>query len=219
MAIGLIKKEIIHGSGSSKSPIMKTRNRRRLESATADYQSEMKAYEGQDFKNPYAEAKNRFANLDNSFEDLTVNQQQSQFEAQQNQQSQANIMQNLQGAAGSSGVAGLAQSLANQSQVSAQRASASIGQQESRNQQLAAQQGAKNQQLAAKGGTATDMARMGGEANLQQMDSDKQATMLGMSMQQVGNAQQAIAAQKQMMGQIIGGVAGAVGSAFAGKLG
>ena len=207
MAIGLIKKEIIHGSGSSKSPIMKTRNRRRLESATADYQSEMKAYEAQDFKNPYAEAKNRFANLDNSFEDLTVNQQQSQFEAQQNQQSQANIMQNLQGAAGSSGVAGLAQSLANQSQVSAQRASASIGQQES-----------KNQQLAAKGGTATDMARMGGEANLQQMDSDKQATMLGMSMQQVGNAQQAIAAQKQMMGQIIGGVASGLGSAFAGKL-
>jgi len=63
------------------------------------------------------------------------------------------------------------------------------------------------------------MARMGGEANLQQMDSDKQATMLGMSMQQVGNAQQAIAAQKQMMGQIIGGVASGLGSAFAGKLG
>ena len=219
MAIGLIKKEIIHGSGSSKSPIMKTRNRRRLESATADYQSEMKAYEGQDFKNPYAEAKNRFANLDNSFEDLTVNQQQAQFEAQQNQQSQANIMQSLQGAAGGSGVAGLAQSLANQGQIATQKASASIGRQESQNARFAAQQASTNQQLQAKGAQSAQNLRMSGAEKVQTMEMDKQATMLGMSMQQVGNAQEAIAANKAMWGQIIGGVASGIGAGAGGYLG
>ena len=54
-----------------------------------------------------------------------------------------------------------------------------------------------------------------GEAALQQMNADRQATMLGMSMQQVGNAQQAIAANKAMWGSIIGGVA----SAFTGGIG
>jgi hypothetical protein len=47
---------------------------------------------------------------------------------------------------------------------------------------------------------------------------DRQATMLGMSMQQVGNAQQAIAANKAMWGQIIGGVASGIGSAVGGSL-
>ena len=89
-------------------------------------------FEGTDLSNPYA-------NMENAYEDLTVNQQQAQFEAQQGQQQRANIMQNMQGAAGSSGVAGLAQAMANQGQMATQRASASIGAQESANQAKAAQ--------------------------------------------------------------------------------
>jgi len=57
------------------------------------------AYRAMDFKNP-------FSNMENTFEDLTVNQQQAQFQAQQGAQQRANIMQNMRGAAGGSGIAG-----------------------------------------------------------------------------------------------------------------
>jgi hypothetical protein len=78
--------------------------------------------------------KNPFSNMENTFEDLTVNQQQAQFQAQQGNQQRANIMQGLKGAAGSSGIAGLAQAMANQGQLQTQQISASIGMQESQNQ-------------------------------------------------------------------------------------
>ena len=218
MAIGLIKKQIIRSTGSSRSPLMKSKNRIRLENATTDYENEMSKYGSQNVTNVYASAKNQFANLQNTAEDLTVNQQQAQFESQQNQQNQANIMQSLQGAAGGSGIAGLAQSLANQGQIAAQKASASIGQQESQNSRLAAQEAGRNQQLQARGAQSAQNLRMSGAEKVQNTEMDRQATMLGMSMQQVGNAQQAIAANKAMWGQIIGGVASGIGSAVGGSL-
>ena len=101
-------------------------------------------YKSMTFENP-------FSNMENTYEDLTVNQQQAQFQSQQGNQQRANIMQNLKGAAGNSGIAGLAQSLANQGQLQTQRISASIGQQESRNQ-MAAARGASAVQTAAKQG-------------------------------------------------------------------
>jgi hypothetical protein len=86
--------------------------------------------------NPYADLPTTF---ENTFEDLTVNQQQAQFQAQQSAQARANLLSNLQGAAGASGIAGLAQALANQQQLQGQQISASIGQQEAVNQRLRAQ--------------------------------------------------------------------------------
>ena len=91
--------------------------------------------------------------------------------------------------------------------MAAQQASASIGQQESQNQRLGAQEASRLQTMNRKGIGQVQA----GEAALQQMNADRQSTMLGMSMQQVGNAQQAIAANKAMWGNIIGGVAGSFG--------
>ena len=54
-------------------------------------------YAGLDTSNP-------FLNMENTMEDLTINQKQSQFQAQQFAQSQANIMQGLRGATGGSGI-------------------------------------------------------------------------------------------------------------------
>lgn len=88
---------------------------------------------------------NLYANMENTMEDLTVNQQQAQFTAQQQAQGFANTMQSLRGAAGGSGIAALAQSLAGQQSLAAQQASASIGAQEARNQQLAAGQASRLQ--------------------------------------------------------------------------
>ena len=102
-------------------------------------------YKAMKFENP-------FADMENVFEDLTVNQQQAEFQAQQGSQQRANIMQNLKGAAGSSGIAGLAQALANQGQIQTQRISAQIGMQE-----------ASNQITAAKGASAVQTAELQGD--------------------------------------------------------
>ena len=207
MAIGLIKKQIIHNSGNSNSParfFAGRGNKRRLREAQDIYKQEMKAYRNMAFENPYS--KNVYANMSNQFEDLTVNQQQAQFESQQNQQSQANILDAIR--SGGEFNVGNIQALANQSQIASQRASASIGQQESANQRMAAQEASRLQTMERQG----QLQVQSGEAALQQMESDRQATLLGMSMQQVGNAQQAIAANKAMWGNIIGGItAAAVG--------
>ena len=64
------------------------------------------AYEDMDTSNPYAD-------LENVYEDLTVNTQQAEMMNQQTQQQQANIMQGMNQAAGGSGVAGMAQAMAN----------------------------------------------------------------------------------------------------------
>jgi len=120
-------------------------------------------------ENVFAGAQNQFSNLENTFEDLTVNTQQADFERDQFQQSQANLLQNLGGAAGTSGVAGLAQSLANAGANQARQSSASIGQQESQNKMASAQAAAQNQMAAAQGAQSAEMARMQGAAQQQQM--------------------------------------------------
>jgi hypothetical protein len=136
---------------------------------------------------------NPFANMENTFEDLTVNQQQAQFQAQQGSQQRADIMQNLKGAAGSSGVAGLAQALANQGQLQTQQISASIGLQES-----------QNQLASAKGAAAVQNAEKQGDQWVQQANIDRQATLLGMQMGQSTGANLAYgqAQANQMNAQI-----------------
>ena len=169
--------------------------------AAAEMEANKKAYEQIDTSNTYA-------NLENKFEDITVNQQQAQFEAQQNQQQQANLMNSMNAAAGGSGIAALAQAMANQGQLSAQKASASIGMQEAQNQKLVAQEASRNQQLEA-----------AGEQTSQQMKADKQATLLGMSQQRKGASDQAreVAKQQAMagVGTIASGLASGVDAGMA----
>ena len=130
--------------------------------AKAQLEKEKAAYRNMKITNVYA-------NMENPYEDLTVNQQQAQFQGQQMDVQRANIMRGLKGAAGASGIASLAQAMANQGQLQTQRISASIGQQE-----------ARNQMLMAKGAAATDMAERGGEQWVQAAEMDRQSTILGM---------------------------------------
>jgi len=150
-------------------------------------------YRDIEFTNPYEGMQNQYA--ENVFEDLTVNQQQAQFQARQGQQQRANIMAGLRGAAGSSGIAGLAQAMANQGQLQAQQISASIGQQEARNQRLAAQGDLQRQ----RGAAAVDLQIRTGDVMLQQAESGRQATLLGMQQGQVAGANSAY--QQQMLNQ------------------
>ena len=164
--------------------------RRRAEqrAAAAEFDAMKARYNSLDTSNPYA-------NLSNTFEDLTVNTQAAQFAAQQNQQSTANILGSMSASAGGSGVASLAQALANQQTQAAQAASASIGQQEQRNQMLAAQGEQQRQQLIASG-----------EARSQELEMQKTGNLLQMA---AGRKQAADEARQQALNTAIGGVMGA----------
>tara|TARA_B100001113_G_C21028386_1_gene586812 strand:+ start:148 stop:765 length:618 start_codon:yes stop_codon:yes gene_type:complete len=170
--------------------------------AKAELKQQMANYKNIDTSNPYM-------NMQNTMEDLTVNQQQAQFQAQQGAQQRANIMQQMQGAAGGSGVAGLAQALANQGQLATQQASASIGQQEATNQRMAAQQAANIQ-----------LKEREGEARTQDLEMQKTATLLGMSQQRKGAADKARADAKAAQMSAFGDIASggtSVATGFAGK--
>tara|TARA_R110001606_G_scaffold28960_1_gene90953 strand:+ start:576 stop:1469 length:894 start_codon:yes stop_codon:yes gene_type:complete len=120
----------------------KKRLRQENQIAKGNYQQTRRDIQDLEITNPYKDLNTSF---ENTFEDMTVNQQQAQFQAQQGAQARANLLSNLQGAAGSSGIAGLAQAMANQQQTQTQQISANIGQQEAANQRASAQ-GAMNVQ-------------------------------------------------------------------------
>ena len=192
---------------------------REQEAAERQNRRMMQEYRDLDTSNIYGQVRNPYENIEtefeNVYEDLTVNQQQAQFERQMAQQQQANIMQDLRGAAGGSGIAGLAQAMANQGQLQAQRASASIGMQESQNQRLAAQgaqqaRAMEQQALQTRmtGAAQAQQMRLQGEEASRALEYQKTGTLLGMSQQRLAAANQArqIAAQQQMsaVGQIVG---------------
>ena len=202
---------VVGGASAIIGGIQACKNKRDAEAiadqALLDQQEQQAALERQKAEYKAMKFVNPFENMENVYEDLTVNQQQAQFEAQQGAQQRANIMQNLRGAAGASGIAGLAQTLANQGALQTQRISASIGQQE-----------ARNQLAAAKGASAIQVAERQGDQWVQQAEMDRQATLLGMQMGQTTGAnlaqQQAQAnqmnaqiAQSQATGDLLGTIA------------
>jgi len=151
--------------------------RKEREKQQALLAQEMDRYRAQTFTNPYAE---------NVFEDLTINQRQAQFQAQQGTQIRADLLSNLRTTAGGSGIASLAQALANQGQLQTQQISADIGQQEAANQRAIAQGQLQVQR---------------GEELLQGLNIDRQSTILGMQFGQATGANQAFAqSQENLLG-------------------
>ena len=180
----------------------------------------MREYEKLDTSNIYADVKNPYADIEtefeNVYEDMTVNQQQAQFEKQMAQQQQANIMQQMSSAAGGSGIASLAQAMANQGQLQAQRAGASIGMQESQNQRLTAQgaqqarsmeQQALRTRMAGEG--RAQMQRLRGEEQSRGLEYQKTGTLLGMSQQRLAAANEARRQAKAQQMSAVGDIAGA----------
>ena len=172
--------------------------RRRREQARARkaMEASRKAYMDQEYTNPYA-------NLENPYEDVTVNQQQAQFESQQQAQQRANILEGLRGTAGGAGIAGLAQAMSNQAALGAQQISASIGQQET-----------KNQRLRAQGAMQTQQYERYGEEIRRGKEEERIETLYGMDMGRLTAANKARQqARQQMMsgiGQGLGTIAGGI---------
>ena len=181
-------------------------------------QNQKEAYKSFEFQNP-------FAGMENTMEDLTVNTAAADFQAEQGAQQRANLLSGLRGAAGGSGVAGLAQSLANAGTMQARQISVDLGQQQTQNQKLAAQQAGQLQSLERQGAAA-----------VQQAEASRESTLLGMEMGEMAGARAGVQAaygnqmagfgaitgmqnaRMAMTGQIVGGVAQGLGSAFTGGL-
>lgn len=148
---------------------------------------------------------NVFANMENVYEDMTVNQQQAEFALRGQQQAMASTMAGMQGAAGGSGIAALAQAMANQASQNAERASISIGQQERQNQIAQMQQAANIQRLEA-----------AGELKSREAELNKVSTLMGLAGQRAQAANEARNAATEGIlsgvGNIAGGVAGLLSS-------
>ena len=159
------------------------RKKRRREQAEAKKEmlAARKRWESLDFSNPYA-------NMENPYEDLAVNQQQAEFLAQEGRQQRADILQTLRTTAGGAGIAGLAQALAGQGQVQSQKISSLIADQE-----------AKNQRLRAKGASEVQRMERYGEAIKRGWEKEREETLFGMSMQRTTAANLARARAKQQM--------------------
>ena len=192
------------------------RLRRENERAQKQYEGFRKDLQSLEITNPYQDLPTTF---ENTFEDLTVNQQQAQFQAQQGAQARANLLSNLQAAAGGSGIAGLAQTLANQQQLQTQQISASIGQQEAANQRLRAQGAANVQQMEQQARTRVAF----GEGQRQENERERQMNLMQLKagrQQAQRDFRASMSAQKQRMmggvGQILGaGIQGfAAGGGF-----
>ena len=122
----------------------------------------------------------------------------------------------MRGAAGGSGIANLAQTLAQQGQIASQRSSASIGAQEAQNQRMKATQAGRIQEMERRGFANIDQMAAQGEQTAQQRELDRQATLLGMSQAETASYQQQAQQANQAKWQAIsGGVSNAL--SFAGN--
>ena len=150
-----------------------------------------------------ADTSNVYDGMQNTMEDLTVNQQAAQFQAENEQQGLQNIMSNMSGAAGGSGIAGMVQAMANQQTKNLRSSSADIGRQEQSNQ-MAERQQAGN----------LDLYKRKGELISRDAENEKNSTLLGMSQARLGAANQA---KQDATNAIVGGV-GDIGGAVLGGM-
>tara|TARA_R100001126_G_C4884248_1_gene181253 strand:- start:112 stop:750 length:639 start_codon:yes stop_codon:yes gene_type:complete len=145
--------------------------RKAAEKAQREIDKQKAMFASLDTSNPYA-------NMENTMEDLTVNQQSAEFMKQQQMQSQANVLDQLRSSAGGSGIAALAQTLANQGNLAAQKASADIAKQEQANQMAERQEASKIQGLEREGELISRQAEAGKIQSLLGLAADEKSNQL-----------------------------------------
>ncbi len=190
--IGAIGGVVSGLTGIAGGMIGSRKRKREQKAAQAEFNRNKARMEG-------ADTSNLAKNMENTMEDLTVNTQAAEFQAQQQAGGFANTMDNLSSAAGGSGIAALAQSLAGAQSNAAMQSSADIGRQESQNQMAERQMAGQLQQQELQGEYASRAA-----------EKDKVDTMLGMSQQRLGAAN---AARDSATQSILGGVGSIAGAA------
>jgi len=161
--------------------------------AKADMEAKKKQYEALD-------TSNLAKNMENKFEDATINQKGMELQSQKSAQSRANIMDQMGGAAGGSGIAALAQQMANQGAQDAQKAGAMIGDQEK-----------ANQAKAMEGADAVQTAKLQGAKDSRQLQYDKTSNLMNMSAGEAQAAGDAKTAAGQAQGEAMAGIGSSLG--------
>ncbi len=181
--------QLIGGAASIAGSMIGGRARRREQKqARAEFEAQKQAFKDFTFTNPYA-------GLENVAEDLTINQDAAQFQAQQ---TDAALAQAMQAAVASGGAPGGAQAIAQAALQSKAGISADIARQEQANMAARVNQAAKLQQLEAQG-----------EEDLQSQRYLQQGELLNMAGARKTAADQARAQATQ---QLIGGIGQMAGS-------
>ena len=157
----------------------------------AALEKEKQAYRDIKFSNPYEGLQNPFAGLENTYEDLPVATAAAEFQMQRADQQRTDLLQSLRGAAGGSGIAALAQTLANQGQLQARQVSADIQRQEAANAMAAARGADRVQTLERQGAFTAERLRRQGAGMVTQAEAARQATILGMQFGSAAGANQA----------------------------
>ena len=180
-------------------------NQAELAQNKKDFDERIAAYEKSKFQPLDPDALKQ----ENIFEDIEVDTEAADYATEQFQQQQANIMQGMRGVAGSSGVAGLAQSLSMQAKDQARQTQLTIGQQLQQNRKMQMQEqsrlNAQDRQI--------QLANMEGA---RQFELDKMSTLMGVSGQKIAGTQAAIAGRQQMYGQFASAIGGVAGAAIGG---
>jgi len=201
--------------------------RRRLAEAREAYNAIefTNPYEG--ITNPYEGITSQFTGMENVFEEPQVDTRAADFMREQSQQQQANIMQNLRGTAGASGVAGLAQSLSNIGTQQARQASINIAQQERQSEMarrgearridsLQRQDAQRIDMLQRRGAYQADMLQRKGDMYVQQQEQNRIASLYGLEAdRQTATSQALNTAQtgfSDALGGLFGDIAGGVAS-------
>ena len=170
------------------------RRRRQARQAEAAFNTARQQFQDFQFENPYA-------GLENTFEDATINQQATQFQAQQ---TDAALAQALQAATMAGGAPGGAQAIAQAALQSKAGISADIAKQEQANQVRALAQEAKLNQLTARG-----------EDTLQARNYARTQQMLNLASVEKNAADQARAQATAALTGGIGSILGGIGTAAA----
>lgn len=166
------------------------KRKREQAAAQKSYDQNMARFNNLDTSNVYA-------NLQNTWEDATVNQKEANFMMNESNKASADTMNNMAGAAGGSGIAALAQAVMNKRTSDASQAGISIGNQETVN---------RNNERNMAYNIQTQKAE--GELQSRQAELNKTSTLLGMAQNRLGAANEARRQATQSIMQGVGNVAG-----------
>jgi len=160
--------------------------------AKAEMEAKKKQYEALD-------TSNLAKGMENKMEDLTINQKGMDVQRREGEKSRANIMDSMGAAAGGSGIAALAQTMANQGADAAAKSGAMIGDQEAANQKASSQEASKVQE-----------AKMQGAKDSRQLQYDKTSNLMNMSAGEEKAAGEAKAAAQQAKGDAVAGIGSSI---------
>jgi len=167
---------------------------RREAVALEEYNRLEDTYSQLDTSNPYA-------NMENTMEDLTIDQRGFDLAMQKHAQSQGNILQDTTETAGSSGISVVAQGLAEEGKLATESAGSTIGMQEQENQ-------GKERSMA----TNLQFKEREGEVYSRSQKKDIAGTLLGMSQQEVASYREQVASANEAKWKAISGGVESIGN-------